>query len=444
MKTRDTRYVIRAGRASDASDLAGLQALVQMQAVTGGEPHPGVAAWVRDLLDGHPSAGPDDFLVAEDTVTGRAAASLVGLRQDWSLAGLRLPVVQIELVGTALEHRGNGLTERLLSALHQRHATDGEPLQMIEGIPYFYRRFGYDYALANDGAPTVPATALPALDRDTTTAGPSGLTVRPATDADADALAGIDRRRADDHAWACPRDAAVWRHEIAGHRPTSVIRREVAVLVRGTEIRGYLVHGARMSAAGHLIVVAAACEDPADWPRAAPAMYTYLGHVGRQYEATTGRPFTTVRQLLDPMHPLTRLGPPGIPQRPRGWCVRAGDPANLLARLQPLLRARWRAADLRWPEPVLTIDTYGPACRLEFTDGELTAVTAVRGAPDPSTDPQTHATIPPGALLQLALGHRTLPQVLDTWPDCLVRDRTTEHFLTTAFPRIPVHIWPRN
>jgi hypothetical protein len=40
----------------------------------------------------------------------------------------------------------------------------------------------------------------------------------------------------------------------------------------------------------------------------------------------------------------------------------------------------------------------------------------------------------PGALLQLALGHRTLPQVLDTWPDCLVRDRSTEQFLTAAFP----------
>jgi hypothetical protein len=31
---------------------------------------------------------------------------------------------------------------------------------MIEGIPYFYRRLGYDYALANDGAPTVPAAAV--------------------------------------------------------------------------------------------------------------------------------------------------------------------------------------------------------------------------------------------------------------------------------------------
>ncbi|MEH1130746.1 GNAT family N-acetyltransferase, partial [Micromonospora sp. CPCC 206061] len=49
-----------------------------------------------------------------------------------------------------------------------------------------------------------------------------------------------------------------------------------------------------------------------------------------------------------------------------------------------------------------------------------------------------------GALLQLTLGHRTLPEVLDTWPDCLLRGSVTEHFLTTAFPQVPVRVWPRN
>ncbi|WP_117211281.1 GNAT family N-acetyltransferase [Allorhizocola rhizosphaerae] len=438
MTGESDRYVVRPGQASDAIMLARLHASVQLQAVSGGQPHPGIAAWVEDLLDGHPSVAPDDFLVAEDTATGHPVASLVGLRQDWRLAGVRLPVAQIELVGTAPEHRGNRLTERLFAALHERHAAERVPLQVIEGIPYFYRRLGYDYALANDGAPTVSAGALP------TDGGGDGLTVRPATVADADDLAGIDRRLADGNALVCPRDAAVWRYEIAGRRPADLARRVVAVLVHGDDVRGYLVHGARLSAAGELLVVAAACTRPADWPQAATAMHKYLGHVGKRYEASAGRPFTAVRPILDPEHPLVRLGPPGVPRRPRGWYVRTADPVDLLARLQPLLRARWDAADLRWHEPAMTIDMYGRAARLEFAGGELAAVTPVRGAVSPSTEPETHAAIPPGALLQLALGHRTLPEVLDIWPDCLLRDRVTEHFLTTAFPQVPVRVWPRN
>ncbi|MEE6258061.1 GNAT family N-acetyltransferase [Plantactinospora sonchi] len=444
MTRENDRYRIRPGRASDVVELARLHASVQLQAVTGGQPHPGIAAWVEDLLDGHPSVAADDFLVAEDQSTGRPVASLVGLRQDWGLTGVRLPVAQVELVGTAPEHRGNRLTERLFAALHQRYAAVGVPIQVIEGIPYFYRRLGYDYALANDGAAPVPAAALPATGQDQPDGSSGGLTLRPATVADADDLADIDRRLVDGNALVCPRDAEVWRYEIAGRRPPDIARRVVAVLVHGTDVRGYLVHGAQLSTAGELTVVAAACKRPADWPQAAAAVHAHLGHVGRRYEASAGRPFAAVRLLLDPDHPLSRFGPLGVPRRPRGWYVRTGDPVGLLARLQPLLRARWHTAELRWHEPALNIDMYGRAARLEFTHGELTAVTSVPGAVSPSTDPHTHAAIPPGALLQLALGHRTLPEVLDTWPDCLLADRFTEHFLTAAFPHVPVRVWPRN
>lgn len=434
------RYTIRPGRRSDLADLAQLQASVQLQAATGGRPHPGIAAWVEDLLDGHPTVAPHDFLVAEDPVTGRPAASLVALAQHWNLGGVGLPVVQIELVGTAPEHRGNRLTEQLFAALQRRLPPDDAPIQMIEGLPYFYRRLGYDYALANDGAPTVPAAALPPAVPDRPHGTPDDLTVRPATPADADALADIDRRPADRDTLVCPRDAVAWRHEIDGCRPDSVARREVAVLARGSDVRGYLVHGGRLSAAGELLVVAAACRQPADWPRAAAAMYAHLADTGRRYGTTADRPFTALRPILDPAHPLVGFGPAGVPRRPRGWYVRA-DPIALLARLHPVLRARWTAAGMRWPEPTMTVDTYGPAARLGFSDGELTEVTAVRG--DAYTGSTAHVTVPPGALLHLVLGHRTLPEVLDAWPDVQVRDRTTEWFLTAAFPRVPVRVWPR-
>lgn len=437
MSSRGDHYRIRCGRESDVNQLARLQATVQLQATTGGEPHAGISAWVHDLLSGHPSVIPDDFLVVEDTTTGHLAASLVGLRQEWSLAGTRLPVIQAELVGTAPEHRGNQLTERLLAALHDRCVTDRLPLQIIEGIPHFYRRFGYDYALAHGGAPTVPATALPDAYQ-----GP--WTVRPATTADADALARIDQQQADGDALTCPRDAVAWRYEIVGRQAADIVRREVAVLLRGEQVQGYLVHGTALSAAGELTVLAAACEPAGRWPEAAAATYAYLGRVGHRYATTTQRPFHVVRPLLDPDHLLARTGPTGIPVRPRAWYARTGDPVELLARLAPLLRSRWQSADLRWPESTLVIDTYTASAHLKFDDGELTTVTARRSTIGPTSDGSHHATIPPGALLHLTVGHRALPEVLDAWPDAAVRDQLTERFLTAAFPRVPVRVWPYN
>ncbi|MDM4722877.1 GNAT family N-acetyltransferase [Micromonospora sp. WMMA1363] len=444
MRSQSDRYKIRRGRESDVDQIARLQAAVQLQAATGGEPHAGISAWAQDLLTGHPSVVPDDFLVVEETATGRLAASLVGLRQEWSLAGIWLPVVQVELVGTAPEHRGNRLTERLLAALHDRCATDRVPLQIIEGIPHFYRRFGYDYALANGGAPTMPANALPDLEASRPDVYRGLLTVRPATAADADGLANVDRRQADGDALVCPRNPVVWRYEIMGRRAADIARREIAVLLRGEDVQGFLVHGSGLSAAGELTVFAATCEPGAHWPEAAAAMYAHLGRVGRRHATTTQRPFHAVRPLLDADHPLARIGPRGIPARPGAWYARTGDPIELLARLAPLLRNRWQAADLRWPEPTLVIDTYTASAHLHFADGELTTVTAKRSAVGASVDGNPHAAIPPGALLHLTIGHRTLPEVLDTWPDAAVRDGLTEQFLTAAFPRVPPRIWPRN
>ncbi len=298
-----------------------------------------------------------------------------------------------------------------------RRRLDGDRifLQMIEGIAYVYRSSGYDYALANDGAPAVPASDVPAAE--------GGPAIRPATAADAEALAGIDKGLTAGPALFCPRDAGVWRYEITGRRPEDIARREVAVVTGGSGVRGYLVYRGGETP----IVVAAAVADPADWPETAAAMYAYLVADG------TAR---TVRPLLPPDHPLVRFGPAGVPRRPRGWYVRTGDAPGLLARLQPLLRARWEG--LRRPGSALLIDLYGKSARLDFTGGVLTAVHEVPrgGRPD--------AAVPPGALLQLALGHRTLPEVLATWPDCELRDRGTEQFLTAAFPRVPVHVWPRN
>jgi len=90
------------------------------------------------------------------------------------------------------------------------------------------------------------------------------------------------------------------------------------------------------------------------------------------------------------------------------------------------------------------IDAYTASARLEFDDGELTAVTAGRSTVGPSADASHHATMPPGALLHLTVGHRTLPEVLDAWPDAAVRDGLTEQFLSAVFPRVPVRVWPRN
>ena len=52
---------------------------------------------------------------------------------------------QIENVTTDARFRRRGLVRALFDAHHRRAAEDGELLQVIGGIPYFYRKLGYGY-----------------------------------------------------------------------------------------------------------------------------------------------------------------------------------------------------------------------------------------------------------------------------------------------------------
>jgi hypothetical protein len=341
----------------------------------------------------------------------------------------------VELVATDPAHRGNRLTGRLLAALHERSGRDGPVLYAIEGIPHFYRRFGYEYAIATGNAPLIPAAALPPAPvppaADTTPA------IRAATPADADGLAAVDRALATQGVLVCPREAGAWRYELSGRDPRNLERHEVAALTDAAgAVTGYLAYRPSLNPLGHLVLVAAACADPAEWPALVPTALGHLASAGHRMSRQTSQPFTGLRPDLDPAHPLSRLGPAGAPRRGYAWYVRVDDPVALLRWWRPALTRRWRDADLRWPGDTLLIDTYRHRIRLGFHHGELTDID-----PQPTAGLPPHATIPTPALLQLTLGYRTLPEVLHTWPDCTIRDRTTELFLQTAFPHLPAMIW---
>jgi predicted N-acetyltransferase YhbS len=97
------------------------------------------------LIVGDPDAGWDWCAVVADGPTVAATAML--LDETLVLDGLAIPAGQVELVATAREYEGRGLARALMAWAHERSARRGQLAQVMLGIPYFYRRFGYQYAV---------------------------------------------------------------------------------------------------------------------------------------------------------------------------------------------------------------------------------------------------------------------------------------------------------
>ena len=153
---------------------------------------PADRAGVEELLVERGEDGDDvgQRLVVDDPDAGWAACAVVVdgdrvvstatlLDETLVLDGVRLPAGQVELVATAHGYEGRGLVRALMGWAHERSAARGHLLQVMIGIPYFYRLFGYEYAI--DVPPARPLATPPA----------GRPVLRPATTADLPALAAL-------------------------------------------------------------------------------------------------------------------------------------------------------------------------------------------------------------------------------------------------------------
>jgi predicted acetyltransferase len=71
--------------------------------------------------------------------------------QTWTYAGVPFGVGRPEAVGTDPDYRRRGLIRMQFEVLHGKSAAMGHLVQGITGIPWYYRQFGYEYALDLDG-----------------------------------------------------------------------------------------------------------------------------------------------------------------------------------------------------------------------------------------------------------------------------------------------------
>ena len=92
---------------------------------------------------------------------------------DDQVGPAQIPVGEMSLVGTAEPYRRRGLVRAQVHQFKRRLAARGCLLSLIQGIPYYYRQFGYTYALPLEGGLIVNPRELPPIAR--------GYTFRSAT-----------------------------------------------------------------------------------------------------------------------------------------------------------------------------------------------------------------------------------------------------------------------
>jgi hypothetical protein len=433
MEHLESGLVMRRASAADVDALCEFNATI-FQDRTRAEPNQWVWTWTHDLMTrAHPTFKVDDFLIVQDTTSGRIVSSLNLISQTWSYGGIAIGVATPELVGTDPAYRRRGLVRRQFDVIHRWSAERGELVQAIAGIPWFYRQFGYEMALEHDTGRLLPRYAVPKLGNDAT----EPYTVRAATPDDVPFIAEVDRLSRDRYLVTAVRDEKLWRFELDGRSASFGPALAIVESTSGERV-GFAAHS-RMRWGPRLSVYAAELAPGTSWLSVTPSLLRYLAAQGAAARPRTGDDaFEEIAFWLGTQHPIYLAGGDSLRANdPYAFYMRVPDLPAFVRRIAPVLEKRLDGSIAAGHTGVLKLSFYRRGLELAFQNGRVERVEAF----DPPQNLASGASFPDLTFLQLLFGWRSRAEVEAAFPDCHSSGDAAA-LVDVLFPRLPSRVWP--
>lgn len=415
---------------------ADTEQLVEFNSRIHGEdgPDPAIGAWIRDLCAGrHPTFNLDDFLIVEDTSDGKIVSSSNLISQTWSYGGIPFGVGRPESIGTEPAFRRRGLVRAQMDVLHAWSRQRGELVQAITGIPYYYRQFGYEMTVAQDGGRSVEFRQnKPLADHQT-----EPYLVRPASVSDIPMIMEsyeTSEMRAD---LTCVRSAADWHYELTGKDPLNVDRVDVFV-IESADGRPVGAVGAKSVADGQSLIVQFYGLLPGtSYLMVTPSVLRFLWKQG-QAKMTAGKTCTRLELLFGEQHPAYAVLDSNVtsPFNAYSFFMRVPDLPGFLRLITPVLEKRLAASACCSHSGDLRISFYTSGIRIKFEHGKLVEIEEYQ----PSDWRDADARFPDLTFLQLLFQARSLDELRYAFTDIIIKTEARA-LLNALFPRSPSAVW---
>ena len=433
--------LLRWSEANDTEEIVYLTSMVFRDSVDD-PPNSHLENLVPELMSGrHPLQGPHDFVVVEDTrrIEHRIVACTCFWSQTWEYEGIRFGFGRPEIVATDPDYRNRGLVRALFEEIHARSEAEGHLAQGITGISYFYRQFGYEYALHLGGRRITSLSLIPAAKENE----PEPYTLRDATEEDIPLILELYDRRRRESIVTSPIEVnwltyhlKMWNvveTDDSWHLQIIIDRAGMAV---GFLLTPVVRWGKQME------VYALEVRPEVNLQAVLPPILRALAVQGQQLQAKPGAgPLHEISFTLGVTHPMYDVLGDALTTRrvpPYAWYVRVPDVPRFLRHIAPVLERRLLESPLGRYSGELHITLYRGGLHLVFQGGTLKLAEFWRS---PAYSTIEDAGFPPLVFLQLLFGYRSLDDLRYAFPDVRVKDEA-ELVLKTLFPMKPSWVVP--
>lgn len=424
--------ILRRSTSDDADALADFNASIHSDDGPD-KPDERLGTWTRDLLTRpHPTFNPDDFTVVEEISTERIVSSTCLIPQTWTYEGIPFGVGRSELVGTLPDFRKRGLVRAQYEEIHKWSVERGHMIQAITGIPYFYRKFGYEMALDLSGERFGYEAQVPKLKKGEK----EPYRLRPATEADLPFIAEVYEQTHKRYPIVCQRTPEIWKYELDGQSEKHVNRLENRIIEdKSGEPVGYLLHPffPIMEGIEGLFAFGYELKEGVSWLAVTPSVVRYLWKTGKAYAKRDKRNVSSFGFVLGGEHPAYEALGGKLPSRNReyAWYIRVPDLPGFIRHIGPALEDRLAASIAAGHTGKVRINRYSNILVLNFKGGKLTGVEEeTRKAKD-----YGDLGFPDLTILQVIFGRSSFEELRAIFPDVYHDNEDAAILIDILFPK---------
>jgi predicted N-acetyltransferase YhbS len=354
----------------------------------------------ENLLRYHPEVSREEFVFVEDERTGEVVSTSCLIPWRLNYEGVHLDVAMLEEIGTLPDYRHRGFVRAQMKRFHRNAEERGCAFTIIWGIPYFYRQYGYTYALDLQTADTIPVWQIP----DARGSTKSAYEVREAGPDDAGVLDELYRRSRSTLRLFDMRSREYWQF-----------------LLRWMRYPVRLIIDKRTGAAlGYFCVQKLEDKNGVKVFESAVFGYDAGMFVLQQLKSEAGNEIQLEWPETGELVKLGRsLGSTPLPVYQ--WLVRVSDIGALIQRIGPALVSRIEASVFKGLTCDICVNLFKNAVMLRFKNGKLVKVERA-------------------AFVDASIGaDRRIEELVDAWPDITVRPES-RHLMEVLFPRITSYL----
>ncbi len=404
--------ILRCAKESDIKLLLELVSILFSQNVV-----PFLSRFLKDF----PDFAIEDFFIIFDTNSGKIVATLCLIRSTCVLNGTEFPVGHMGIVGTHPDYRNQGLIRKLNEAFEARAAEYNLPMIVIAGIPFFYRIFGYEYAISMGGTLLVPSESIPALKQGekepvtitkvTAKSFPEYLRCREKGNTYLDFYRKLTQR-----------DYNFLSGGELGEEGTI----ELYLVKQGNNAVGSFN---LIAAWGNMEIRELWLEDA----QFIPSILRFAKEISKKLGQSLHVQKPSKESLIPVLEQISRT----TFGKAYAWYVRIPSIKRFLQAIRPVLEARLVDSEFKGWTGKLRLSCYHEGYELVFSKGKLVDIKQLEKKEISDMD----ISIPPLVANQLLMGYRTLEELSMIYPDVIWR-AVRAPLISVLFPKIRAYIRP--